>query len=94
MSLRANYFVDSDIPQCQEWLHKIENFLAHRRDVDPFVFSTFYRFCMNFYTAKRKQKLFYSNALQYLAYTSGSEIEETEKLNMLTRMAFAVLASS
>ena len=60
--------------QCLEWYHKIENFLSQRKDVDPFTFSVFYRFGMNYFLAKKKQKLFYNHALQYLAYTNAEEI--------------------
>jgi hypothetical protein len=59
---------------CTEWYHKIEKYLNQRKDVDPFTFSTFYRFSMNYFTAKQKQKLFYNSALQFLAYTPAEEI--------------------
>lgn len=48
---------------------------------------------MTLYSAKRKYKLFYTNALQFMAYTPAEEIEEKEKMNMLIEMAMACLIS-
>lgn len=48
---------------------------------------------MTYYMAKRKHKLFYTSALQFIAYTPTEEIDESEKLEMLTEMAMACLFS-
>jgi len=48
---------------------------------------------MTYYMSKRKHKLFYTSALQFIAYTAVEEIDESEKLQMLTEMAMACLFS-
>ena len=55
-------------------MNKITKFLEQRKDVDSFVYSTFYRFGMSFYFAKNKHKAFYTAALQFIAYTPAEEI--------------------
>ena len=72
---------------------KVKEYIDSHKDVDSYIFSSYYRLCYTFYAAKRKFKLFYNSALQYLAYTQSQEIEEEEKLQLLFDMAVAVLVS-
>ena len=53
---------------------RLDKFLKERKDADPFAFSSFYRFSMNYFFQKKKEKAFYDNALQYIAYTPECEI--------------------
>ena len=48
---------------------------------------------MNYFEEKKKQKLFYENALQFLAYTPAQEIDPKEKITVLANMAVALLVS-
>ena len=92
-SLRGLVFVMEDIDKCSELINRISTFLSNRKDADSFVYSTFYNFGMHFYSAKGKHKLFYTNALQFIAYTPAEAIEDNEKIRMLTDMALSCLVS-
>jgi hypothetical protein len=72
---------------------KIKIYTEKHKDVDSYLYSSYYRLSFTYYAAKLKYKLFYTSALQYLAYTQTQEIEEGEKLNLLFQMAVAVLVS-
>lgn len=72
---------------------KVKTFVESHKDVDSYLFSSYYRLCYTYYAAKGKYKLFYTSALQYLAYTQPQEIEEQERLSLLFDMAVAVLVS-
>lgn len=82
-----------DMHAASEMMGKVKTFTETHKDVDSFLFSSYYKLCYTYYAAKRKYKLFYNSALQYLAYTQPEEIEEKERLNLLYDMAVAVLVS-
>lgn len=92
-ALRANYYVKQDISKCSELYHRLDKFTKAKKDSDPFTFSTFYRFAMNYFYEKKKEKEFYDHALQYMAYTPAEEIEESAKVDLLANMGIAVLTS-
>jgi 26S proteasome regulatory subunit N9 len=71
----------------------VKTYIESHKDVDTYVYSAYYKLSYTFYAAKRRYKLFYNSALQYLAYTQAQEIEEGEKLSLLFDMAVAVLVS-
>lgn len=48
---------------------------------------------MNYFFQKKKEKAYYDHALQYIAYTPESEIEESTKIELLANMGMAALAS-
>lgn len=91
--MRASYYVKEDLAKCLEFYQRIEKFLKERKDADPFTFSSFYRFAMNYFFEKKKEKSFYEHALQYIAYTPSEEIEENTKVELLAKMGIAVLTS-
>lgn len=68
-------------------------YIESHKDVESYIYSSYYKLAFTFYASKRKYKQFYTSALQYLAYTQAQEIEENEKLNLLFQMAIAVLLS-
>ena len=57
------------------------------------MYSTFYKFAMFYHLERKKQKAFYDNALQFLAYTPEEEIEHAEKIKVLSDMGIALLVS-
>ncbi len=67
--------------------------MKERKDADNFTYSTFYRFAFTHFLFKNRQKSYYENALQYLAYTSGEEMEEKYKVELLSNMGIAILCS-
>lgn len=72
---------------------KVKEYIDSHKDVDTYIYSSYYKLAFTFYAAKRRYKQFYTSALQYLAYTQAQEIEENEKLSLLFQMAIAVLLS-
>ena len=48
---------------------------------------------MSYYLAKGKLKLFYEEALKFLAYTSPEEINEKEKIDIVVNMGITCLCS-
>lgn len=68
-------------------------YIDSHKDVESYIYSSYYKLAFTFYASKRKYKQFYTSALQYLAYTQAQEIEENEKLSLLFQMAIAVLLS-
>lgn len=91
--LRANYYIGKNPEKSSELYHRLEKFVKERKDVDSFAYSTFYKFAYSYFLSKNKQKSYYENALQYLAYTSGEEMEETHKIELLSNMGIAILCS-
>jgi 26S proteasome regulatory subunit N9 len=76
-----------------ELLSQVKHYIDTQKDVDSYIYSSYYKLAFTFYASKRKYKQFYTSALQYLAYTQAQEIEENEKLSLLFKMAIAVLLS-
>lgn len=74
-AFRANYYVKENFDKCFEMYKRLEKFLKERKDADQFAFSSFYRFSMNYFFQKKKEKAFYDHALQFIAYTPECEIE-------------------
>ena len=72
---------------------QVKTYIDTHKDVDTYIYSSYYKLAFTFYASKRKYKQFYTSALQYLAYTQAQEIEENEKLSLLFQMAIAVLLS-
>lgn len=92
-ALQGLVYVKLDFEKCSDLVHKIEDKLNRRKDVDPLVYSVFYDFCIAYYRNKNKFKLLYSSALQYLAYTPLSEMQETKKISIMVEMGVAALIS-
>jgi hypothetical protein len=57
--LRANYYVGINAEKSSELYHRLEKFIKERRDIDSFAFSTYYRFALNYFQSKNKQKAYY-----------------------------------
>ena len=74
-------------------ISKVKEYIDSHKDVDTYIYSSYYKLAFTFYASKRRYKQFYTSALQYLAYTQTQEIEENEKLSLLFQMAIAVLLS-
>ena len=91
--LRAYYYIGKDSEKCSELYHRLEKFVKVKKDADNFAYSTFYRFAFTYFQFKNRQKSYYENALQYLAYTSGEEMEEKYKIELLSNMGIATLCS-
>jgi 26S proteasome regulatory subunit N9 len=87
------FSISGNIQKASEIMAKVKTFVESHKDVDSYLFSSYYRLCYTYYAAKGKYKLFYTSALQYLAYTQPQEIEEQERLSLLFDMAVAVLVS-
>lgn len=92
-SFRGLFSIPNDMEKASEMLTKVKTYIEGHKDVDGYLFSSYYRLSYSYYAAKGKYKLFYTSALQYLAYTQPQEIEEKERLNLLFDMAVAVLVS-
>lgn len=93
VAFRGYYSIGSNMEAASELLGKVKAYTESHKDVDSYIYSSYYKLAFTFYAAKRKYKQFYSSALQYLAYTQAQEIEEQEKLKLLFEMAIAVLVS-
>jgi len=59
-----------------EHLNKVKGYIEGRRDVNSYIYSSYYRLAYTLYAAKRKYKQFYLSALQFIAYTQAQEIDE------------------
>ena len=92
-AFRGFFSIANNLSVAFELIEKVKVYTESHKDVDSYVFSSYYRLCYTFYAAKRKYKHFYNSALQFLAYTKAQEIEEEEKLQLLFDMAVAVLVS-
>lgn len=92
-AFKGFFNIKNDMHAAFEWIEKVKAYIESHKDVDSYLSSSFYRLCYTFYATKGKYKLFYSSALQFLAYTQSQEIEEAEKLQLLFDMAVAVLVS-
>lgn len=70
-ALRASLYAKSknNLDICSRFYHEIDQYLKEHKEVDTFVYSSFYRFSMMYFEEKKKQKLYYDYALQFLAYT-------------------------
>ena len=50
---------------------KVKTYIDNHKDVDSYIYSSYYKLTYTFYASKRKYKQFYNFALQYLAYTQA-----------------------
>eukprot|EP01017_Pseudomicrothorax_dubius_P006240 TRINITY_DN1174_c0_g1_i3.p1 TRINITY_DN1174_c0_g1~~TRINITY_DN1174_c0_g1_i3.p1 ORF type:complete len:238 (+),score=77.87 TRINITY_DN1174_c0_g1_i3:640-1353(+) len=60
---------------------------------DPVVYSSFYRSNALYHQKRENFEGFYSDILQYLAYTNEKILEDQEKVDLSLQMALAVLLS-
>jgi hypothetical protein len=55
-------------------ISKVKEYIDSHKDVDTYIYSSYYKLALTFYASKRRYKQFYTSALQYLAYTQAQEI--------------------
>ena len=73
-AFKGFFMINTNLSVASELLAKVKSYIDSHKDVDSYIFSSYYRLCSTFYAAKGKYKLFYSSALQFLAYTQAQEI--------------------
>lgn len=74
-AFKGFFNISVDMHAASEMMGKVKTFTETHKDVDSYLFSSYYKLCYTYYAAKGKYKLFYTSALQYLAYTQSQEIE-------------------
>jgi 26S proteasome regulatory subunit N9 len=93
LAFRGFYSIPDHLESASQLLTQVKLYIDTHKDVETYIYSSYYKLAFTFYASKRKYKQFYTSALQYLAYTQSQEIEENEKLSLLFQMAIAVLLS-
>jgi len=63
------------------------------KDVEQYLYSSYYKLAMLYYKKKQKWRLFFTNALQHLAYTNEEEMNDREKIELSYEMALAAVVS-
>jgi len=53
----------------------MEKKIEKMNDLDPLIYSYFYKLSARYYASKKNFEEFYKNGLQYLAYTHESRIK-------------------
>ena len=75
-SFKGFFSIGTSLSAAFEFIEQVKAYIDSHKDVDSYIFSSYYRLCYTFYAAKGKYKLFYNSTLQFLAYTQTEEIEE------------------
>jgi hypothetical protein len=75
-AFQGYFSIPTDLDTASQMIAKVKEYIDSHKDVDSYIYSSYYRLTYTFYAAKRKYKQFYNFALQYLAYTQAEEIEE------------------
>jgi len=70
-AFRGFFSIPSDLESASEMIGKVKAYTEGHKDVDSYIYSSYYRLTYTYYAAKRKYKQFYSSALQFLAYTQA-----------------------
>jgi len=92
-AFKGYFSIPNNLQAASESINQVKAYIESHKDIDSYIYSSYYRLAYSYAAAKRKYKQFYISALQYLAYTQPEEIEEKEKLQLLFEMAVAVLVS-
>lgn len=94
LSLRAMvHILDSSFTKAKEYLLEAEPILKAMYGLEKMVYSTFFRSRALYHLKRAEYSDYYQNSLQYLAYTSASDLSDAEKLDISTNMAVAILVS-
>jgi 26S proteasome regulatory subunit N9 len=84
---------DEKIEEALQVIKDVQKKIEKMSDLDPLIYSYFYRLSSRYYAKKRNYEEFYKNGLQYLAYTHESRIKPQEKVEISVDMATAILVS-
>lgn len=85
--------VDLDITKCLPIIEELKKQIEGKKDIEQYLYSTYYKLDFSYYRKKGKYRQFYTNALQYLAYTNDEELNEKEQIELSYEMGVAVLLS-
>jgi len=71
VAFRGYYSINTNVEAASELLNRVKTYIDSHKDVDSYVYSSYYKLAFTFYASKLKYKQFYNSALQYLAYTQA-----------------------
>lgn len=86
-------YTDMDIGKCLPILEALRKQIEGNKDVEQYLYSTYYKLAMLYYKKKQKWRLFFTNALQHIAYTNEEEMNDREKIELSYEMATAAVVS-
>ena len=86
-------YTDLDIGKCLPIMEALRKQIEGNKDVEQYLYSSYYKLAMLYYKKKQKWRLFFTNALQHLAYTNEEEMNDREKIEMSYEMALAAVVS-
>jgi len=75
-------YTDLDITKCLSILETLRKQIEGNKDVEQYLYSSYYKLAMLYYKKKQKWRLFFTNALQHLAYTNEEEMNDREKIEL------------
>ena len=73
----------------EDLMKAVEGEFENKSEIDPLVYSNFYKLATYYYDQQKKYDEFYTSAFQYLAYEKN--ISNEEKLNLCFNMCVASL---
>lgn len=93
--LKKGIFVlqSGDKEKTKEILDQVREQIRFKVNLDPLLFSNLYKLSYLYCQQRNQVEEFYTNALQYLAYTKPNDIQEKEKLELSFQMVEALLIS-
>lgn len=71
LAFKGFYSIPEQLSSASELLTQVKTYIDTHKDVDTYIYSSYYKLAFTFYASKRKYKQFYTSALQYLAYTQA-----------------------
>jgi len=93
LKIGFHYLEDGKAEETLQILKDMGKKIEKMSDLDPLIYSYYYKLNAKYFAFKKNYEEFYKNGLQYLAYTHESRIKAQEKIEISVEMAFAVLVS-
>jgi len=93
LKIGLHLLYDNKVEEALLVIKDMQKKIEKMSDLDPLIYSYFYKLSARYYATKKNYEEFYKNGLQYLAYTHESRIRPQEKVEISVDMATAILVS-
>lgn len=69
-AMKGIVYTEEDISKCLPIMNDLKKQIEGNKDVEQYLYSTYYKLAYLYYKKKQKWRNFFTNALQHLAYTN------------------------
>ncbi len=91
IEMAGNLLADNKMVEAGDMLAQLKGEIDKCTSEEPLLFSGFYRSYALYFERRQEHEEFYGYALQFLAYTPSTTLQEAEKIEWAVRMGMAAI---